>query len=222
MGVLKKMRKVKSIYDKTDMQKVFSRNVKQIMDEKGIKQEALAAEIGISQGTLSADLSPSRKHGLPDITRIAAIADALGVSIDGLLGRKPPETDSGSGVPDATAFCSMIAALWDNGLIRIAPDSTERIDYDGINDPGYCSARTIKTYKITFPAAFDIQDYAAQYPGSGAINSALSVSWTNAAVNKLLGGLYSLQPMLEYEAFTDEMKRTYINGLLKDFDAENI
>ena len=221
------MRKVKSIYDKIAMQKVFSRNAKQIMNEKGIKQEALAAEIGISQSTLSGDLNPNRPRGLPDITRIAAIADGLGVSIDVLLGRKPPETDSGSGVPDATAFCSMIAALWDDGLIRIAPDSTERIDYDGINDPGYCSARTIKTYKITFPAAFDIQDYAAQYPGgadsgSGAINSALSVSWTNAAVNKLLGGLYSLQPMLEYEAFTDEMKRTYINGLLKDFDAENI
>jgi len=63
-------------------------DLKSIRKEKGMKQEELANAVGISPQAVS----KWEQGGMPDAALLPSIADALGVSIDALFGRKQEET----------------------------------------------------------------------------------------------------------------------------------
>ena len=62
-------------------------DLKSIRKEKGMKQEELAAIVGVSPQAVS----KWEQGGMPDAALLPAIADALGVSIDALFGRREDE-----------------------------------------------------------------------------------------------------------------------------------
>jgi transcriptional regulator with XRE-family HTH domain len=62
--------------------------IKQLRNEKGLRQEDLAKIILVNRATLA---SWEVDRALPDINVIQKIADVFNVSVDYLLGRKPPE-----------------------------------------------------------------------------------------------------------------------------------
>ena len=62
-------------------------DLKSIRKEKGMKQEELAAIVGVSPQAVS----KWEQGGMPDAALLPAIADALGVSIDALFGRAEEE-----------------------------------------------------------------------------------------------------------------------------------
>ena len=63
----------------------ISENLKMLMKEQDLKQQALAEEIGISQSALSSWLSGKKE---PSIESLWKLADFFDVSIDELVGRK--------------------------------------------------------------------------------------------------------------------------------------
>ena len=71
--------------DKRDRARIFHRRVEEAMDKAGTNRARLARRIGIDPSTLSQLLSPGAVR-LPRADTAAAIAAALGVSLDWLLG----------------------------------------------------------------------------------------------------------------------------------------
>ena len=65
----------------------FGEQVRQIMQEKGIKQNELAREIGMSSSGISTAL---RDDSNPRLDTIKAISSALGVPLSDLM--RPPDT----------------------------------------------------------------------------------------------------------------------------------
>ena len=63
----------------------ISKNLKMLMKEQDLKQQALAEEIGISQSAISSWLSGKKE---PSIESLWKLADFFDVSIDELVGRK--------------------------------------------------------------------------------------------------------------------------------------
>ena len=63
----------------------ISENLKMLMKEQDLKQQALAEEIGISQSAISSWLSGKKE---PSIESLWKLADFFDVSIDELVGRK--------------------------------------------------------------------------------------------------------------------------------------
>ncbi len=61
--------------------------IKELREQKGIGQKALAIDIGVSQPTIC-DWESGRK--VPSSKRAAILADYFGVSLDYLLGREDP------------------------------------------------------------------------------------------------------------------------------------
>ncbi len=57
--------------------------LKSIRKAKGMKQEELADQVGVSPQAVS----KWEQGGMPDAALLPAIADALGISIDALFGR---------------------------------------------------------------------------------------------------------------------------------------
>jgi transcriptional regulator with XRE-family HTH domain len=62
--------------------------IKQLRTEKSLRQEDLAKIIMVNRATLA---SWEVDRALPDINVIQRIADVFNVTVDCLLGRKPPE-----------------------------------------------------------------------------------------------------------------------------------
>lgn len=65
----------------------FNTNLIQKRKEKGINQEDLANQIGVTRQAVS---KWETGESLPDIYKLSALADALDVSIDSLCDREPP------------------------------------------------------------------------------------------------------------------------------------
>jgi transcriptional regulator with XRE-family HTH domain len=63
--------------------------IKQLRTEKGLRQEDLAKTIMVNRATLA---SWEVDRALPDVNIIQKIADVFGITVDFLLGRKPPES----------------------------------------------------------------------------------------------------------------------------------
>ena len=63
----------------------ISENLKMLMKEQDLKQQALAEEIGISHSAISSWLSVKKE---PSIESLWKLADFFDVSIDELVGRK--------------------------------------------------------------------------------------------------------------------------------------
>ena len=63
----------------------ISENLKMLMKEQDLKQQALAEKIGISQSAISSWLSGKKE---PSIESLWKLADFFDVSIDELVGRK--------------------------------------------------------------------------------------------------------------------------------------
>ena len=65
---------------------MLAQNIRKLRKQKGLSQEKLARLADISNATLVKIEAGVAKE--PTITTVTKIADALSVSIDGLLGRK--------------------------------------------------------------------------------------------------------------------------------------
>jgi len=63
---------------------IFAQNLRDILKSRGMSQNKLSKEIGISQQAVTQFCGG---HNLPSIETLIAIADALDVSIDELVGR---------------------------------------------------------------------------------------------------------------------------------------
>lgn len=68
----------------------FNENLKEARKSAGLTQLGLAKMVGTTKSTISLYESGKRE---PDILRLKAIAKALGVSCDYLLGIEPPQMD---------------------------------------------------------------------------------------------------------------------------------
>lgn len=98
--------------------------IKEIREQKGIKQKELAAAIGIAANTLSQYENEKRE---PDLVTIKKMAAALDVSIDALLGVKQeekPADDAISGLSEYERkfiewFRSSRATEKDKALVRM-------------------------------------------------------------------------------------------------------
>ena len=67
------------------MKIIVAERLRDLMDEQGLNQVALAKKIGVKQNTISAWLLKKKE---PCITSLWLIADYFGVDIDYLVGRK--------------------------------------------------------------------------------------------------------------------------------------
>lgn len=72
---------------------IFSKRLKQAMDEQGVTQTELCSQIGLGKSSVSQYLSGKN---IPNAIRMGMLADALNVSIGWLSGDiDEPETESG-------------------------------------------------------------------------------------------------------------------------------
>ena len=62
-------------------------NLAALRQRAGLTQAELAAKLGVTQPAIA---QLERTDRFPDASRLPAIADALGCSIDALFGRSPP------------------------------------------------------------------------------------------------------------------------------------
>ncbi len=65
------------------MREKFPERIKDLRDEKGISQERLADELGVSHGTISLWETGKRE---PKLSNLILLAEYFGVSIDYLAG----------------------------------------------------------------------------------------------------------------------------------------
>lgn len=70
--------------EENEVKKAFSETLKRLRKSKGLSQEELAKELGISKGAVSYYETAQRS---PDAVSLSAFADYFGVTIDRLLGR---------------------------------------------------------------------------------------------------------------------------------------
>ena len=63
----------------------LGKNICELRREKGVTQEELAAELGVTAAAVS---KWEKGSTLPDVLMVCAIADWFGVTTDQLLGRK--------------------------------------------------------------------------------------------------------------------------------------
>jgi transcriptional regulator with XRE-family HTH domain len=68
--------------------KIVSKNVKKFRRQAGLSQDQMARKAGIPYSTYLKIESGTTPN--PSIQNVLNIADALGISLDELIGRKPP------------------------------------------------------------------------------------------------------------------------------------
>ena len=68
--------------------KIVSKNVKKFRQQAGLSQDQMARKAGIPYSTYLKIESGTTPN--PSIQNVFNIADALGISLDELIGRKPP------------------------------------------------------------------------------------------------------------------------------------
>lgn len=68
-------------------EETFGQRLARLRKQAGYSQRSLAAEIGISNRMIAYYEAQTTAH--PPATQLAAVADALGLSVDQLLGRRP-------------------------------------------------------------------------------------------------------------------------------------
>ena len=91
--------------------------------ENGIRLYALARELNIAAQTLSAYENGSK---LPTLDNLMALAEALDLSVDALLGC--PGRDGGSAAPTLGSFARTVCALLESGdalIIKVIQDREE-------------------------------------------------------------------------------------------------
>ena len=193
---------------------VFHDNFMRIVKEKRMKLDDIAKRVHLSNGSkVSEQIRPGT--AMPNIHRLVEYADILGVSIDDLIGRQIPASDSAGSAYDPEQLCRILYSLWDSGIIHIAPAFKEKVDYEGMDyDEHGDSVETVQVYKICFPVAFDIKPYLFSDGNEEMPEGAMKNSLANKGINALLEGLYKLQAVLNSEDFTDDMKQIYIDGLM--------
>ena len=98
----------------------FGERLKQLRNEKGLSQDALAKALGISKGSLG--FYETCKN-TPDIVVLNAVSDYFGVSLDYLLGRTDIQTND----TDVIAVCKY------TGLSEIAV-KTLNVNYSGVSN----------------------------------------------------------------------------------------
>lgn len=68
----------------------FAMNLKMYLDLRGMTRGKLAEQVGVTEVAIGRYVSGERE---PKAVTVAAIADALDVTVDDLMGRKPAEHD---------------------------------------------------------------------------------------------------------------------------------
>ena len=77
----------------------FSQRLSQARKARGMNQETLAHQVGVSRQAVS---KWETGDALPDLPRLLALADALELPLDDLCGREPPPSPSQPPAPIST------------------------------------------------------------------------------------------------------------------------
>jgi len=108
---------------------MIGRKVLELMAKKGMKQIDLAKKAGIDQSRLSQIIRGVNKQ--PRMATLEKLADALGVSVDELLGKKQPEPeiDLSDLHPKAKEIYELIMSYPPQTRIRIYKEIAQRLDF---------------------------------------------------------------------------------------------
>ena len=143
-----KIRKRNSLMQKFDVL-ILKRNINDLMRNKGIKQQQLAAVIGMSQSNISKALSEKDKKCFT-VEQIVSIADYFGVSIDWLLGFKTAQKMETS----PRGIAAFVAKLLESGIARSTRGTIPEVVFESyLNSHGFQDSRQ-ENRKIEYPMLY--------------------------------------------------------------------
>lgn len=90
------------------MKSVFMQRMKETMQEKGIRQTDLVEKTGIDKGALSSYMNG---RYMPNAEKFAKIANALGVSVDYLLGKEEAQTEKPPKIHEVSVLGKVAAGV---------------------------------------------------------------------------------------------------------------
>lgn len=114
----------------------FAESCKRVIDQRGITQRQLAEQLGVTEATVSRYVTPAPKGRVPNLESLVALAQALNVSLDTLVGVEPPA--AARQAPDIKILISVYEkaapeqreAIWSvfNGFKLLTPEQKAVVD----------------------------------------------------------------------------------------------
>lgn len=123
------------MYDKAK----FAENLKRIISQRGTTQRELANKLGVTETTVSRYVTIGPKGRTPNVESLVALAQALNVGLDTLVGVEPPASSRQS--PDTKILISAYEkatleqreAIWSmmSAFMLLTPE--QKVVVDAIN-----------------------------------------------------------------------------------------
>lgn len=130
-------------------------NIRKLMKAKGITQEQLGKEIGMSQSNINKCLKIGDGSRNFTLEQVCALADYFGTTTDELLGRSEEKKKY-----SPLAICQLLAALIsDYSIVQFKVNKTEEVKYAMDYDGQRTEKKEVTYNAFYFPNYYNLPDY---------------------------------------------------------------
>ena len=198
---------------------ILKKNIRNLIEEKGISQKSLAESIGMSQPNMNKRLSMSSDTNRFTLDQVSLIADYFDVSVDDLLGREIKPKLSG-----VQEICAFIVELFETHQIRYnifeKNETSLMPNYKSVNEyPSLESTPKKVLYKTlyfhNYYYAQDAKDEDGFHELSSIIDSAGNAMPSNIKINDFLDHFIDAFEKYETGDYSKEVYQTLLNAYLE-------